>query len=63
MAQGTDFSKPGMMSKESIPLTRSGSAEDMAGAALYLTSRAGAFLNGNVILVDGGTVGNEPSSY
>ncbi|MEL7374911.1 MAG: 3-oxoacyl-ACP reductase, partial [Pseudomonadota bacterium] len=28
--------------------------EDMAGAAIYLASQAGAYLNGAVIPVDGG---------
>ena len=37
------------------PLGRIGSPEDMAGVALYLASRAGAYVNGTVIPVDGGT--------
>ena len=36
------------------PLKRIGSPEDMAGAAIYLASRAGAYVNGVVIPVDGG---------
>jgi NAD(P)-dependent dehydrogenase (short-subunit alcohol dehydrogenase family) len=38
----------------SVPLKRIGTPEDMAGAALYLASRAGAYLTGAVIPVDGG---------
>ncbi|GIN02502.1 3-oxoacyl-ACP reductase [Planomonospora venezuelensis] len=38
----------------SVPLGRIGSPEDMAGAAIYLASRAGAYLTGAVIPVDGG---------
>jgi NAD(P)-dependent dehydrogenase (short-subunit alcohol dehydrogenase family) len=38
-----------------VPLRRIGRAEDAAGAALYLTSRAGSYLTGAVIPVDGGT--------
>jgi NAD(P)-dependent dehydrogenase (short-subunit alcohol dehydrogenase family) len=49
--------------KTMIPLQRTGSAEDMAGAVLYLTSRAGAYLNGNCIITDGGRLGVMPSSY
>jgi NAD(P)-dependent dehydrogenase (short-subunit alcohol dehydrogenase family) len=36
------------------PLHRIGEPSDMAGAAIYLASRAGAFVNGAVIPVDGG---------
>ncbi|MDQ2648354.1 MAG: SDR family oxidoreductase [Actinomycetota bacterium] len=37
-----------------MPLQRIGSPEDMAGAAIFLSSRAGAFITGAVIPVDGG---------
>jgi len=40
-----------------IPLKRMGSEEDMAGACLYLSSRAGAWCTGVILNVDGGTVG------
>jgi NAD(P)-dependent dehydrogenase (short-subunit alcohol dehydrogenase family) len=36
------------------PLRRIGRPDDMAGAAIYLSSRAGAYLTGAVIPVDGG---------
>ena len=38
----------------SCPLGRIGEPEDMAGVAIYLASRAGAYLTGVVIQVDGG---------
>ena len=37
------------------PLRRKGEPADMAGVAIYLASRAGAYVNGAVITVDGGT--------
>lgn len=39
-----------------IPLERIGSPEDVAGTALFLASRAGAWVNGATILLDGGTL-------
>ncbi len=39
---------------KSSPLGRIGSPDDMAGVAVYLSSRAGAYVTGAVIPVDGG---------
>ncbi|HEX9682515.1 MAG TPA: SDR family oxidoreductase [Acidimicrobiales bacterium] len=39
---------------DSAPLKRIGRPDDMAGTALFLSSRAGAYLTGAVIPVDGG---------
>lgn len=38
-----------------IPLGRAGTPQDAAGTAIWLSSRAGAFVTGSVIVVDGGT--------
>jgi len=38
----------------SCPMGRIGEADDMAGVAIYLASKAGAYLTGTVIPVDGG---------
>ena len=38
----------------SIPLGRMGDEDDMAGAAIYLSSKAGAWTTGVVLNVDGG---------
>jgi NAD(P)-dependent dehydrogenase (short-subunit alcohol dehydrogenase family) len=40
--------------EEQIPLGRIGRPDDMAGTALFLASRAGAYLTGTIIPVDGG---------
>ena len=40
--------------EKACPMRRIGSAADMAGAVIYLASRAGAYVNGVVIPVDGG---------
>jgi len=49
--------------KGKIPVQRVGTEEDMAGAILFLTSRAGAYVSGNVMVIDGGRLSNLPSSY
>jgi len=41
---------------QAIPARRIGVAEDMAGAAIYLASRAGDYLVGETVIVDGGLV-------
>lgn len=47
-----------------IPAGRIGSAEDMAAAAIYLCSRAGDYVIGHTLTVDGGVVNAElPSSF
>jgi NAD(P)-dependent dehydrogenase (short-subunit alcohol dehydrogenase family) len=42
------------MVESMVPRGRTGSPEDMAGAAIYLASRAGAYVTGSVIPVEGG---------
>jgi NAD(P)-dependent dehydrogenase (short-subunit alcohol dehydrogenase family) len=42
------------MVSQAIPAKRIGTAEDMAGAAIYLASRAGDYVVGSTIIVDGG---------
>lgn len=53
----------GVFPKETIPAERVGTPEDMAGTILYLTSRAGAYCNGNVVLLDGGRLSLMPGTY
>ncbi len=42
-------------SKFAIPLRRLGEPDDIAGAAVFLASRAGAWMTGQTIVIDGGT--------
>jgi len=42
--------------KERVPLNRIGTPEDIAGTCLYLASRAGAYTNGALIALDGGSL-------
>ncbi|KNZ78977.1 Thioredoxin reductase [Termitomyces sp. J132] len=53
-----DFKMNPIALSESIPLRRPGTEEDMAGAILFLASRAGAYVNGAVWLVDGVLITN-----
>jgi len=40
-----------------VPLARLGRPDDVAGACIYLASRAGSYLTGGAIFLDGGAVG------
>lgn len=53
----------GKLIRDYVPAGRVGTDEDMAGTVLYLTSRAGAFCNGNVVVIDGGTLSLLPATY
>jgi NAD(P)-dependent dehydrogenase (short-subunit alcohol dehydrogenase family) len=53
----------GKVDAKVIPAERTGTEEDVAGAVLYMAGRAGAYLNGSVIVVDGGRLGVLPSTY
>lgn len=53
----------GVFSRSCQPAERAGSIEDVAGLIMYMTSRAGAFVNGSVMLADGGKLATMPATY
>lgn len=55
MTAGFFAAAPGLREQmiESIPAHRLGSAEDIGGAAIFLASRAGAYLSGAILPVEG----------
>ncbi|KAF2092191.1 NAD(P)-binding protein [Saccharata proteae CBS 121410] len=55
--------KEGAFDKRFIPAERAGTEEEIAGTVLYMASKAGGYLNGSIILVDGGRLGVLSSSY
>ncbi|KAL3460583.1 NAD(P)-binding protein [Aspergillus heterothallicus] len=52
-----EITKEGTFPVELIPLQRAGTDEEMAGTILYLASKAGGYVNGHVLVVDGGNMG------
>jgi NAD(P)-dependent dehydrogenase (short-subunit alcohol dehydrogenase family) len=46
-----------------IPERRIGDEDDIAGAILFLASRAGLYCNGNVLVTDGGRLSVDPATY
>ncbi|KAI4721334.1 NAD(P)-binding protein [Aureobasidium sp. EXF-10727] len=58
-----DPREEGSFDKSYIPAERTGDEEDMAGTVLYIASRAGAYLNGNILMIDGGRLNIMPNSY
>lgn len=53
----------GEFERDFIPEERAGSIEDMAGTVLFLASRAGGYVNGSVVLSDGGRLSVIPATY
>lgn len=53
----------GSFPREIIPIRRSGSEEDFAGLVIWMASNSGGYLNGSMMLTDGGRVGVVPNTY
>jgi NAD(P)-dependent dehydrogenase (short-subunit alcohol dehydrogenase family) len=51
----------GPLPPDQVPQERAGNYEDMAGAILYLCSRAGWYLDGIEVIADGGRLKVVPS--
>ena len=51
------------MGIDKTPAARTGSEQDFAGAFLYLVSQAGAFVNGETLVTDGGRLAQLPAVY
>ncbi|KID73940.1 Short-chain dehydrogenase/reductase SAT3 [Metarhizium brunneum] len=58
-----DPREEGALHSSVVPLERVGSEEDFAGVALFLASKAGGYVDGAIILADGGRISLLPSSY
>jgi NAD(P)-dependent dehydrogenase (short-subunit alcohol dehydrogenase family) len=57
------FADARVMPKDRSPAERTGSEEDFAGTILFMASKAGAYLNGEILVTDGGRLAQLPSSY
>ncbi|ORY61613.1 uncharacterized protein BCR38DRAFT_440690 [Pseudomassariella vexata] len=51
------------MEPDRSPAERTGSEEDFAGTVLFMVSRAGAYLNGEAMVTDGGRLSQLPGVY
>jgi NAD(P)-dependent dehydrogenase (short-subunit alcohol dehydrogenase family) len=61
--QGNAFEGAHRMAATESPSERTGSEQDMAGAILFLASEAGANINGETMVSDGGRLAQLPSVY
>ena len=58
-----DPTEEGAFEKGFMPAERTGKLDDMVGTVLYMASKAGAYLNGNITILDGGSMGQVPATY
>ncbi|KAJ5945760.1 hypothetical protein N7454_002599 [Penicillium verhagenii] len=53
----------GSFPRKTIPLSRGGSEQDLAGLVVWMASASGGYLNGNIIVTDGGRLAAVPATY
>lgn len=61
--EGKAFDGAHVMPIDRSPSGRTGSEQDFAGLILFLASQAGAYLNGDVMVTDGGRLSQLPATY
>ena len=62
-SSGKEPTEEGAYEKTFIPAQRLGRPEDIVGTMLYMSSKAGAYLNGVINVVDGGRIGMLNGTY
>lgn len=62
-SSGKDPTEEGAYEKSFIPAQRLGKTEDIIGTMLYMSSKAGAYLNGVINVIDGGRIGQLHGTY
>lgn len=55
--------QPSVWPIDQVPAGKAGQYEDMAATILYLVGKSGAYLNGNVQVLDGGRLSVMPATY
>ena len=60
---GTERKKEGDVDAKVVPARRFGTEEEMAGVLFFLASPAGGYMNGEVMVCDGGRLGQFPATY
>ncbi|KAH7319573.1 dehydrogenase with different specificitie [Stachybotrys elegans] len=63
VSRDKELDEEGAFARSFLPAERAGSHNDIAGVLLYLASKAGAYVNGSIMLVDGGKMATVPSTY